>query len=83
VFSITKLIVLVAIIAAIFFAFKYISRIKAKRDTATRRAVPPRQQASGRFAWARRVFKAEDLVACPQCGSYVRSLKDHRCAETV
>lgn len=78
---VVKLIVLVAIIAAVFFGFKYIARIKAKRDADLRREMPPRQQASGRFGWARRVFKAEDMVACPQCGSYVRSLKDHRCTE--
>lgn len=73
-----KLIVLVALIAAVFFAFKYINRVKGQRQAATSRDVPPRESAA-RFGWTRRVFKAEDLVECPRCGTFVRALKDHAC----
>ncbi len=72
------MIVLVAVIAAVFFAFKYIKKVKAQRPATTSRDVPPRDS-DRRFGWARRVFKAEELLACPRCGTFVRSLKDHAC----
>jgi hypothetical protein len=77
--SLVKLIVLIAVIAAVVYAFKSINRIKAKQQAAARNPSartggPPR-----RPGWARRVFKAEDLVECPRCGTYVRSLRDHEC----
>ena len=81
-FSITKLIVLVAIIAAVFLAFKYIGRVKKlQRAAAARRSAAPRPEPGGRFGWTRRIFKAEDLVECPRCGSFVRSLDEHVCGK--
>lgn len=73
----TKLIVLVAVIAAVFLAFKYIKRVKAQRQAGASRGAP--REPGGRFGWTRRVLRAEDLVECPRCGTFVRSLSDHAC----
>jgi hypothetical protein len=81
VFSITKLIVLIAIIAVVFLAFKYIARIKKQQRSAARPAAAARPAPGGRFAWTRRVFKAEDLIECPHCGTFVRSLEEHVCGK--
>lgn len=74
----TKLIVLVAVIAAVFLVFKYIKRVKSARGATASRG-EPRRDSGGRFGWTRRIFKAEDLVECPRCGTFVRSLKEHAC----
>ncbi|MGD9536497.1 MAG: hypothetical protein AB7P52_07655 [Alphaproteobacteria bacterium] len=78
---ITKLIVLIAVIAVVFFAFKYIARVKKLQRSAARQAAAPRPEPQGRFGWARRVFRAEDLVECPRCGTFVRSLDGHVCGK--
>lgn len=75
----TKLIVLVAIVAAVFFAFKYINRIKAQRAAGANRE-DARQENVRRARPAPRVRKAEDLVECPRCGTFVHSLDEHACA---
>jgi len=78
---ITKLIVLIAVIAVVFLAFKYIAKVKRLQRTAAARqnAASRPEPHHGRFGWAQRVFKAEDLVECPRCGTFVRSLDGHVC----
>ncbi|MSO74427.1 MAG: hypothetical protein EXQ99_04630 [Alphaproteobacteria bacterium] len=74
----TKLIALVVIVAAIFLAFKYINKVKAERQAAASRGAPSRDS-NRRPSWTRRVFKAEVLVECTRCGTFVPSLNDHVC----
>ncbi len=76
-----KLIVLVAVIVAVFFAFKYIKRVKAQPPPPGAARGARSRDPGGRFGWARRVFKAEDMVECPRCGTFVRSIKDHACRD--
>ncbi len=73
-----KLIILVVVIAAVFFAFKHIKKIKAERDAKPTRQASARDSGQ-RPGWARRVFKSEVLVECPRCRTFVASLNDHAC----
>jgi hypothetical protein len=74
-----KIIVVIAVIAAVVYGVKYLTRVKAKRDAGAYRAATDQSPTTRRFAWARRMFKAEDLVECPRCGTFVRSLGEHHC----
>ena len=77
-FSSQKLLVLVAIIAAVWYGFKWISRLQEARDAEAR--VPPRKRrwAGGVRGAFRRTAKepeqqdaAEELTPCRVCGAYV------------
>ncbi len=61
-FSLTKLLLTVAIIAAIWYGFKYLGRI----DRARKRALKGRKDEPGSAPTG-----AESLVKCPVCGTYV------------
>ena len=54
-FSITKLLVLAAIIAAVWYGFKWVTRMRDIRDAAE----------------AEREVTAEEMVRCPKCDAYV------------
>lgn len=74
-----KLLVLAVIIGVVFFAFKTVSRVKASQQNPVRDGSSRPRATKSRPGWARRMFKAEDLVECPRCRTFVRSLEDHRC----
>ena len=73
-FSLQKLIVLVGIIAAVWYGFKLISRLDAARK-AEAEVADKRKPGRGRFRWRRGAAparkEAEDMVQCPGCGTYV------------
>jgi uncharacterized protein len=73
-FSLGKLLLLVLLLAAVWFGFRYMSRIDAVRRTlreelARRQRQPPT---------APRV-QAEDLVKCSACGAYVAAASAGNC----
>lgn len=74
-----KLLLLAVIIGVVFFAFKTISRVKANQQNSVRDGSSRPRETKSRPGWARRIFKAEDLVECPRCGTFVRSLENHSC----
>ena len=63
-FSITKLMVIVAVIAVVWYAFKFIGR----RDQLGASAKTPRRSAKKKSR-----DEIEDLVQCGVCGTYVQS----------
>ncbi len=76
-FSLQKLLVLAAVVGAVWYGFKWIGRLQQARDAEA--GAPPRK-----FRWpgrARRDGKdpakdpskgaAEDMVECPVCRTYV------------
>ncbi len=67
--SLGKFLLLAAIIAAVWYGFKYMNRVEAVRRSTRQAAgqVAERQRAQQRS----RTIEAEDLVKCPACGSYV------------
>ena len=73
-FSLQKLIVLVGIIAAVWYGFKLVSRLDAARKA---EAKVPDDRKTGWRPFSRRRGasparkEAEDMVQCPACGAYV------------
>lgn len=65
-FGITKLLVLVAIVAAVWYGFKFVGRL----DEARRRQAG-REQSHRRAARSEKAPEIEDTVQCPVCGAYV------------
>ncbi len=58
-FSLTKLLFTVAVVVFIWYGFKWVGRLKARRDAGASRRV--RDEGGG----------AEDMVECAACGDYV------------
>ncbi|MCG8359257.1 MAG: hypothetical protein MI920_27140 [Kiloniellales bacterium] len=73
-FSIQKLLVLVAIIAAVWYGFKWIGRLdqtrKAQAKERVRSAAKERARSAARRD-AETEAQAEDMVLCPVCNAYV------------
>ena len=79
-FSLQKLLVLAAIVLAVWYGFKWVSRLQESRDAEAR--VPPRKRRwpGGVRGAFRRAAKepeqqqqdaAEELTPCRVCGAYV------------
>ena len=78
-FSIQKLLVLAGIIAAVWYGFKLVGRMKQTRDAQAKAGGSPksanlgdqlRDWMTGRKDGGES-GTAEDLVPCPKCGAYV------------
>ena len=69
-FSLQKLLVLVAVIAAVWYGFKWVSRLQEMRETEQKPAArrPPKAE---RKAQKAKEPGAEDMVQCPICQAYV------------
>ena len=65
--SLTKLLVLIAIIAAVWYGFKAIGRLEKAQKARVRveKPAPPPKSA--------REEGAQEMIQCPKCGSYVPS----------
>ncbi len=71
-FSLYKLLVLAAILGAVWYAFKFIGRLDQRRKRAlkTRREGANGETAGG-VAASGGVARAEEMVECPVCKVYV------------
>lgn len=72
-FSLSKLLVLAAVIGAVWYGFKLVSRLQEARELDQKK---PRGQKPGRVWWratrAKTADRAtEDMVQCPVCQTYV------------
>ena len=67
-FSLTKLLVLAAIVSAIWYAFRLIGRLDQRR----KREIKARRDNPGGVADV--PGKPEEMVQCPVCESYVAAL---------
>jgi len=65
-FSLSKLVVLVAIIAAVWYGFKFLGRLDEKRKAEIKRG-------------AAKGHDAEAMVECPVCGIYVSAQDAGNC----
>jgi hypothetical protein len=81
--SLQKLLVLVAIIMAVWTVFKFVGQLdKSRRESggAKRKSLwpwPARSQSSGRAG--KPEARIEQTQKCPACGAYVPALKPSRC----
>ena len=68
-FSLPKLLVLIVLIAVVWYGFKAMGRINQKRQAEAKQAARnnPSQIA------------AKDMIQCPKCGAYSASLETHSC----
>lgn len=69
--SLQKLLVLISIIAAVWYGFKLVSRLDAQRKRSMGAAKPPRKR--WRFRDRQPAGKTEEMRPCPACGTYVAS----------
>ena len=72
--SIQKLLLLAAILGAVWYGFKFVGRLKDERDAAAKKRGEPARQSNpwkGRQAASSQVPEAEEMVQCPVCKTYV------------
>lgn len=68
-FSLTKLLFTIAAIAAVWYGFKWMGRVQAKRDSAR-----IRQEAEDKAGGGGRrgeIPNAEEMIKCATCGIYI------------
>jgi hypothetical protein len=77
--SFSKLIVLVVIIAAVWYGFRFLGEVEKARRAAMRgpAAAPRRPGGAGRRDDSPRI---EDTVKCRVCGAYVPARQPARCS---
>ena len=80
-FTIQKLIVLAAVVAAVWYGFKFLGRLqetrkaeaKLREGKAAKPARKPGESKKDPAAGPDAGGQVEDLVQCPSCGAYVRA----------
>ena len=72
-FSIQKLLVLAAIVAAVWYGFKYVGRMKEVRDAEAKL----RESAKGGASPA--APKTQEMVQCAVCSAYVAAQGSQNC----
>ena len=79
-FSIQKLLVLAAVIGAVWYGFKFVGRLQQARDAEAKTGGGAkggnlgdqlRNWVAGRKGGGDAGGEVEDLVQCPKCGAYV------------
>ena len=70
-FSLPKILLLIVIIAAVWYGFKVVGRINAKRKAGEDDSVADASNPS---------VDAEEMVQCPKCGAYVARDEPHSCS---
>ncbi len=66
-FSFTKFLVLAAIIAAVWYGFRWVNRVEELRKQAAARGEGDRVRSGPKPG----PVASEDMVRCPSCGTYV------------
>jgi len=82
--SLQKLIVLAAVVAAVWYGFKFLGRLQKAREAEAKlreqEAARPAKRSSGE---SQKSGAVEDLVPCPSCGAYVRAGSTCSCGRKV
>ncbi|MHC4983734.1 MAG: hypothetical protein ACYTF6_11305 [Planctomycetota bacterium] len=80
-FSLQKLLVLAAIVGAVWYGFKLVSRLKEARKLEDEAAPGKRRKAARRGAAGAKsaAGTAEDMVQCPVCQTYVAARSAGSC----
>lgn len=86
--SLPKLILLILIVAAVWYGFRFLGTIERARkqaEQAMRQAAARQQgarQAAGRARTNPDLSRVEDMVKCRACGAYVSARQPARCGRT-
>ncbi len=80
-FSLQKLLVLAAIVGAVWYGFKLLSRLHEARklEESARAGKQPRAARRGAGGAPSPAEGAEDMVQCPVCGTYVAARAAANC----
>ena len=79
--SFSKLFLLIAVIAAVWYGFRFIGEIDRARRQALKRARQGSQKGAGTQARSD-VAKVEETLKCKVCGAYVPARQPSRCARS-
>jgi hypothetical protein len=74
-FSLTKLLFTIAVIALIWYGFKWLNRVQDERER------QDRERLKGGDSGARGDPDAETMIKCPTCGTYMASSTPKSCGE--
>ncbi len=79
--SLQKLLVLAAVIAAVWYGFMFIGRLQDAREAEQKRHAGGTRQPKARWRRAKQPAapEAEDMVECPVCQAYVPARAASRC----
>ncbi len=79
--SLQKLLVLAAVIAAVWYGFKFVGRLQDQRNAERKLGAGGNRRPKARWRRAVRPAapEAEDMVACPVCQTYVQAQGASRC----
>ena len=79
--SLQKLLVLAAIIAAVWYGFKFVGRLQDAREAEQKLRAGGTRQPKARWRRAKQPAapEAEDMVECPVCQAYVAARGASRC----
>jgi len=79
--SLTKLLVLAAIVLAVWYGFKLVAKLDAARKEQLRQQgrAPGRSRGRGGAAARRSEPEAEEMVACPACQAFVAAARPSNC----
>lgn len=77
--SLTKLLFTAAVIVLIWYAFKWLGRVRVQRDADARTRLREEMVA----AKSAPSTKAEDMVQCPACGDYVAAGAASHCGRAA
>ncbi len=80
-FSIQKLIVLAAVVAAVWYGFKFVGRLERARKDAAKRGTTA-SSGGGASSKSAAPRDAEEMVSCPICGDYVAAQGASACDRT-
>ncbi len=80
-FSLQKLLVLAAIIAAVWYGFKFVGRLQDQRraDAKLRASGAGQPKAAGRDSDGSAAPVVEEMVECPVCQAFVPARGTSRC----
>lgn len=78
-FSLQKLIVLVVVVAAVWYGFKFISRLQEARRTDAELRDSAARRPKATTGTTTDPSEAEDMVQCPVCQAYVQARGTTNC----
>lgn len=73
--SFTKLLVLAAIVLAVWYGFKLVGRLEAQRKLQAKQEARASRAASRSSSMP----EAEEMIACPACRAYVPARRPNNC----
>ncbi len=81
-FSISKLMVLAGIVAAVWYGFKFVGRLEQARKDAAKTAKTTASGGAAASAKSAAPRDVEEMVSCPICGDYVAAQGASACDRT-